>query len=259
MARWLERIQQEITAQEKAIGLLVTEFQTIYSQYLTLLGQALHQQLMQASYHVCTQGYPESFLALSFDGRHQLQQDLRKISKESQAELRSHLERWLKEWEVGEQFLAVKLPKMNYPFSKLQEEIEEEIAKTLQNISIQTNQLLQDRGIIPHKLPSKVLEAAAKSEASTEMNPGAANLLNLVVETKNDEDPEDSNLMRILAINLRLSEIEFSDSSLTVTRNQIRSLAAKGGKLQRDYRKIQRELAIAKAEAAWRSSWFEDN
>ncbi len=259
MARSVERLEQEKTALEKAIALLVTEFQTSYSQYLTLLGKSLRQQLMQASYHVCTQGYPESFLGLSFDKRQELQQDLRKLAKECKEKLESHLQEWLGEWEVGDQFIHEKLPIMNSPFSKLQEEIEDAIAKTLQNISLQTNQLLQERGIIPDKLPAKVLEAAAKAEGSTEITPGAANLLNLVVEAKNDEDSEDSSLMRILAINLRLSEIEFTDPSLTAARNQIRNLAAKGSKLQRDYRKIQRELAVAKAESAWRASWFEDN
>jgi hypothetical protein len=140
----------------------------------------------------------------------------------------------------------------------LQEEIEDGIAKTLQNLSMAANQLLQKSGIIPDKLPAKVLEAATKADSSSDLNPGAANLLNLVVEAKKDDDPEDSTITRIVAINMRLSEIEFADSNLMAARNQLRSLAAKGNKLQRDYGKMQRELAIAKAESAWRSCWFED-
>jgi hypothetical protein len=64
--------------------------------------------------------------------------------------------------------------------------------------------------------------------------------------------------MRIVAVNLRLSEIEFADPALSAVRNQIRNLSNKGSKLQREYNKKQRERAVARAEAAWRASWFDD-
>jgi hypothetical protein len=138
------------------------------------------------------------------------------------------------------------------------EQLEEAIAQTLQTTSLEANRLLQQSGIIPNKLPSAVLEAAAKVEASTETTPGAPNLLNLLMETESNGDSENSTLTRIVAINLRLLEIEFADPALSAARNQIRNLSAKGSKLQRHYHKKQRERAVARAEAAWRASWFED-
>jgi hypothetical protein len=136
--------------------------------------------------------------------------------------------------------------------------MEEAIAQTLQTISLETNRLLQHTGIIPDKLPAAVLEAAAKVEASGEGTPGSPNLLNLLMETDSDGDSEDSTLTRIVAINLRLSEIEFADPTLSAGRNQIRKLSVRVTTIQREYHKKLRERAVAQAEAAWRSSWFDD-
>jgi hypothetical protein len=140
-----------------------------------------------------------------------------------------------------------------------QEQVEEAIAKTLQTLSLDTNRLLQKTGIIPSQLPAAVLEAAAKADSSTDsITAGSPNLLNLLMETESDDDSEDSTLSRIIAINLRLSEIEFADPTLSAVRTQIRNLATKGNTLQREYQKRQRERSVARAEAAWRASWFED-
>ena len=309
MPRAVERIEQDLATLEEAIALLRAEFHSTYSQYLKLLGQAVRQQLILASYQVCTQGYPESFLGLSFNQRQKLQQALRQLGGQAQEQLLSHLERSnnITETKATEAIdttgqtiseLLVNPEPSNEsaqeefcdPFEELegsdspadaseaaqstnnikipltkpeqlaqwQEQLEEAIAQTLQTISLETNRLLQKSGIIPDKLPAAVLEAAAKVEASTEVTAGSPNLLNLLMESESEEDSEDSTLTRILAINLRLSEIEFTDPTLSAGRNQIRKLLGKVSTLQREYHKKQRERAIAQAEAAWRSSWFED-
>jgi hypothetical protein len=137
--------------------------------------------------------------------------------------------------------------------------LEEAIAQTLETLSLNSNRLLQETGIIPSKLPAAVLEAAAKADSSTEsVTVGSPNLLNLLMETESEDDSEDSTLTRIIAINLRLSEIEFADPALNAGRNQIRNLSAKRNTLHREYHKKQRERSVAQAEAAWRASWFED-
>lgn len=294
MARAIERIEQDLAALEDAIAQVVAELHTTYSKYLTLLGQAVRQQLIMASFRVCTQGYPEAFLALSFNQRQQLQQMLRQLGKQAQEELRSHLDQSYELLEADsldelEELAEVaedaELPtpasersedaeQSPTPFSpseftnillaepdaltQWQENIEEAIEQTLQTVSTEVNQILQQNRIVPDKLPAAVLEAASKVEASTSDSSGAANLLNLVMETDSDDDDEDTTLTRIIAINLRLSEIEFPDPTLTAGRNQIRNLSAKLSQLQRNYQKRQRERATAEAEAVWRSSWFED-
>lgn len=293
----VERIEQDLAALLEAIALLKVDFCSTYGQYLKLLGQAVRQQLILASYQICTQGYPESFLALSFNQRHNLQQAIRKLGGEVQTQLLSHLEpsKPLPEQEPNtvedvsienEQTLSLNQeqlsafermqtdeileiaeskkaisPSPSQPEQLLewQEQLEKAIAQTLKTLSLDTNRLLQKNGIIPDKLPSAVLEAAVQVEASTEAVVGSPNLLNLLMEAENDdEEKEDSTLMRIVAINLRLSEIEFADPTLSAGRNQIRKLSARVSSFQREYHKKQRELAVAQAESAWRSSWFDE-
>lgn len=313
MARAVERIEQDLAALEESIALLATQFRSTYSQYLNLLGQAVRQQLILAGYQVCTQGYPVSFLGLSFNQRQELQQSLRQLGGKAKEKLLSHLEGAnnsdttdtadatdepesepepeelpidneqfeepteeplvedseveASEREDSEALLDTpdsspestkKPPTPLEQLAKWQEQLEDAIAKTLQKISLQANRLLHKSGIIPNKLPSAVLEAAAKVDASSESALGSPNLLNLLMETESEDDSDNSTLTRIVAINLRLSEIEFADPSLLALRNQIRNLSTKRRKLQQEYYKRQRERSIAQAEAAWRSSWFED-
>jgi hypothetical protein len=309
MARAIERIEQDLEALDEAIALLRAEFHSTYSQYLKLLGQSVRQQLIMASYQVCTQGYPEAFLSLSFDRRQKLQKAIRQLGEQAQKQLLLHLEEPSKrlpqteatdieqaaseeplpelentasntvESAVNEEPLpelfeialdSDALPDTSEPapianssltkpeqLREWQERLEKAIAQTLQTISLQTNRLLQSNSIIPDKLPPAVLEAAVQVEGS-EVAPGSPNLLNLLMEAETEGEKEDSTITRIIAINLRLSEIEFADPTLSAGRNQIRKLSARVNTLQREYYKKQRERAIAQAEAAWRSSWFDD-
>src|SRR5687768_15418848 len=92
MARAIERIEQDLAALEEATALLRAELYKTYSQYLQLLGQAVRRQLILASYQVCTHGYPEAFLSLSFNQRQTLQQSIQQMGKKAQEQLLSHLE-----------------------------------------------------------------------------------------------------------------------------------------------------------------------
>lgn len=300
MARAIERIEQDLAALEEATALLRAELNKTYFHYLQLLGQAVRRQLILASYQVCTHGYPEAFLGLSFNQRQKLQQSIQQMGKKAQEQLLSHLEASKKvtHAEVTDSDEAPPQPELNSseppqddtpePLSivepipgnieapetiditspeltkpeqlaQWQEQLEEAIAQTLETLSLKSNRLLQETGIIPSKLPAAVLEAAAKADSSTEsVTVGSPNLLNLLMETESEDDSEDSTLTRIIAINLRLSEIEFADPALNAGRNQIRNLSAKRNTLHREYHKKQRERSVAQAEAAWRASWFED-
>lgn len=299
MVRAVERIEQDLATIEEAIAVLATEFHSTYLQYLTLLGQAVRQQLIQASYKVCTQGYPQSFLALSFNERQKLQQAVRKLGSQAQEQLLSHLEqpKILSETAAKDQpeeivdqssvndeqaygepspnifEMVLGLGASSEDFKsktskkvlskpeqlvKWIEKLERAIGQTLQTISRQTNRLLQKNRIIPEKLLSSVLEATSQGDPSLGSTTHSANLLNLLMDTESEDDLDNSKITRILAISLRLLEIEFADPALSAARNQIRKLSARLSTLQREAQKNQQELAVAKAEAAWRSSWFED-
>ncbi|MGB3649882.1 MAG: hypothetical protein WBA41_01540 [Rivularia sp. (in: cyanobacteria)] len=89
MARPIERIEKDIVELEKAIGTIAQQLQTAYGTYLSVLGQAVRQQLILASYHLCTQGYPENFLRLSLSKRQKLQQAMRKLAKSADQDMQA--------------------------------------------------------------------------------------------------------------------------------------------------------------------------
>ncbi|MEH2135532.1 hypothetical protein [Nostoc sp.] len=277
MARAIERIEQDIEALKEAIRAIAIELQTAYASYLNTLGLAVRKQLILASYHLCTQGYPENFLHLSLNQRQQLQQAIRKSGQVAAEQLLVCIksdEAKLDNEEVEEEDKEVVSSELldtsnSQPLTadtsnpievaKWQHNLEETTQEILKKLSHDANLLLQKAGILPKKLPEPILAAAAAaaSEASAEVMPGPPNLLNLVIEIENEQQSEDSGLTQIMAINLRLGEIEFADVALSSERRQIRSILVKLNKLGREYQKKHRERAIAEAEAAWRASWFE--
>ncbi|MEM1393089.1 MAG: hypothetical protein AAF757_06410 [Cyanobacteria bacterium P01_D01_bin.116] len=389
MARPIERIEQDIVELEKAIGVIAVQLQKAYGSYLEVLGQALRQQLILASYHLCTQGYPESFLRLSLNQRQKLQKAMRKLAKsaaqdmqvllneeeeleesENQLEEIAQENEDLEEDEIEEideieevdeieeieeieelenefdevedeeleeetededfqeivqeleiegedlekiveklqmedeqqknnsfsqdsassslpldakiAFLSAKKgqqpiflsepssgkdwknwfnPNTSNPMelAAWQKNLERAIGYIIKSLSSDGNRLLQKAGLLPRKLPPQILEAAAaSSEASPDVMPGPPNLLNLVVGMGSEEEEEPESLTQIMALNLRLVEIEFADMKLSSERKQIRNILNQLNKLGREYQKKQRERSIASAEAAWRASWYED-
>ncbi|MHC5933835.1 hypothetical protein [Nostoc sp.] len=284
MARAIERIERDIAALKEAIRAIAVELQTAYASYLNTLGLAVRKQLILASYHLCTQGYPENFLHLSLNQRQQLQQAIRKLGQLASEELLTYIkseETGGDEGDEGDEgdggdggdegetpvILGTSIPEpliadTSNPIelAKWQQNLEEVTQEILKKLSHDANLLLQKAGILPKKLPEPILAAAAAaaSEASGEVMPGPPNLLNLVIEIENEQQSEDSGLTQIMAINLRLGEIEFADVTLSSERRQIRSILVQLNKLGREYQKKHRERAIAEAEAAWRASWFED-
>ncbi len=256
----IEQIERDIAALEVVVKEIAAEFHRAYTSYLTALGRAVRQQLILASYHLCTQGYPEAFLSLSFNQRQQLQQAIRSLGKDA-------VEQLITELKVGEhrsQEPGMLDSTQIYPAKPMdlvqwQQNLEQAIADTLKKVSRETNSLLQQTGILPSKLPPPVLEVALDaSEAAGETMASPPNLLKLVIETEHKEESQESTVTNIIAINMRLSEIEFADADSRAGRNQIKHLETKARSLFREYLKKQQERSIASAEVAWRASWFED-
>ncbi|MCG5060070.1 MAG: hypothetical protein KA714_19350 [Limnoraphis sp. WC205] len=282
----LKAIEEDLASLEEAIAKLAHEFDHAYENYLTALGKAVRQQLILASYHLCTQGYPESFLKLSFSQRQKFQQNLQTLATNAQKTLLSLVQlssasQALKEQpedddsleedftpedesvEVSTDFLIQQaLPQPLSSPERLalwQEKLEKSINAFLKTLSRDANRCLQKSEIFPQKLPEALLEAASLAETSAQTVASPPNLLNLMIETEDIEDEEISNVTRVMAVHLRLSEVEFADTAVMSKRHQIRNLCAQLNKLGRSYQKKQRERAVLEAEAAWRASWFEQN
>ncbi len=62
-------------------------------------------------------------------------------------------------------------------------------------------------------------------------------------------------LPELAAISLRLSEVEFTDPTVSAWRSRLRQKLGELKKLGARYKKAQRSLETAQAEDAWRSSW----
>ena len=92
MVRPVETIRKDLDALEGATTVLAEEFSKIYSTYLTTLGSALRQQVIMATYHLCTQVYPKEFLALSVGDRGRLQQEIQALGRKAQDWLQQTME-----------------------------------------------------------------------------------------------------------------------------------------------------------------------
>jgi hypothetical protein len=282
MARAIERIEKELTELKVAIRAIAQELNLAYARYINTLKPALQKQLILASYYLCTQGYPDEFLNLSLNQRQKLQQGIRKLSQQATQELISYIhppevtqketvveleQEENTEIENGDKEENEQQPKVldtSNPIELVewQQNLEAAIQETLKKLSQVVNILIQKNGVLPKKLPEPILmaatAAAASSESASNMIPSPPNLLNLVIEISNQEDSEDSSLTQIMAIHLRLGEIEFAEATLLSERKGIRNILMQLNSLGREYQKRQRELKTAEAEAAWRASWFED-
>lgn len=362
MVRSVEQIAQEMAVLDQTVATLSQAFYAAYEKYLTALGSAIRQQLVVAGYHVCTRGYPEEFLQLSLTQRQDLQQSLRRLGKQAEAdlmdclkpikpelftaaeassesdalaELKMSLAKVGKEsvelsdaafFELGgslddgsetilmssDLVLEMHLPDRSdsqtsedplssesedlqadnsvdaavdpaeaapvdlgpesardeivptdepsrplqpRDIARWQSRLEAKITETLQNLSHTTNRVLQQANILPHRLPEPVLEVATKADLSSETTASPPNLLNLLIESDSDQDKP--SMTQVMAIRLRLSELEFGDATTAAHRSQLRQLMAQLSKWGREYQRKQKEHAIAQAETAWRSSWFE--
>ena len=326
MAKSIQQIQQDLDALKVIVGETGQELQDLYISYLNLLSQSAKQQLISASYYICTQVYPESFLKLSFSSKQKTQQKLRELSSTIQPHLLdlgtqkqlnlAHNElnlvaEMLKNLPLSPKTETTKEDKINLELVKteLQEleiseietspdgdeaenidrdldseeiaqqqeadfnnpehlilwhkQIERNIKKILDRSSKQANKHLQKSGIIPSRLPAKVIDVAMKAEESAGRGGGnkiqnRPNILNLIVETDKDKKSSPSSIAQISLLRLRLTELEFNDPLLNAKRTQIRTLVNKINQLKRQYRGQKREYAQAEAEAAWRSCWYED-
>jgi hypothetical protein len=74
------QIEQDLASLQKKTEQMAEALEPIYQGYLKALSESGKRQLVLAAYHLCTQAYPDRFLALSWDQRNQLQKGLQAIA-----------------------------------------------------------------------------------------------------------------------------------------------------------------------------------
>ncbi len=169
--------------------------------------------------------------------------------------------------------------------------LERQIRSILHTLSTLSNHLLKQAQILPD-LPEAVLSAAVESD-SEDIAPATPNLLSVIVEIgrdrsedddddQDDEDDDDDqdeddlleaededpleeamnaperSMTHLVAINLRLVDIEFTDPQTALRRSKIQETLIRLKRLSTRYQKLQQEKARAEAESAWRATWFDD-
>ena len=142
-------------------------------------------------------------------------------------------------------------------------QIERNIKQILDSGSRKVNKYLQESGILPDRIPSKVIDIAMQADSAKGMSnakqPRIPHVLHLALESDGSKKTKSSkDLIEISLLRLRLAELEFHSPLLNAKRGQIRNLMSKIKKLKNSYRSIKQETAVLEAQAAWRSSWYED-
>jgi hypothetical protein len=238
------QIDRDLAELKTAAISLCRDTQNQYEQYLKILGRAVRQQLILASYHVCTQVYPQQFLNLSTLRQQQLQHDLQALGKQTEAAILASLALI----EHSESFTLDCLTELTQSHEKL----EVAIAESLHQASRDVNHLLQSTEILPATPLEIVLDIAAKAEAAGRSVTRNPNLLTAMVD---GSAPEDGKEAAVIAVYLQLGEIEFNDPAVTLQRNQIRKLHLQMAKLKQEVAKKQQERLVAEAGSAWRALW----
>lgn len=291
MAKSIKQLTKELNKINDITQDFTEEMEIIYQDYFTNLVEIINRQLLQATYQICTQKYPHAFLKLRYQERLNLQNNIKQL-KGSFAQILTGI---LEDYELKDskqlvclknkifQCLPIKgdispsLPSnpdvtkdANIITSddelsffnpdiliKFIDNIDNAIAQSLIKISLKTNKLLQQSEILPKEIPNKILEMALEAEENTSLISGAPNLLSLLVEKENS--PEENKITPIVAICLRIREIEFNDPLLSSLRQKITKILRDLHRLNEEYQFHSQQYAIAQAEVAWRGSWFEDN
>jgi hypothetical protein len=289
MARAMQQIKQDLATLEETVANFAVELRKLYRKYLEVLSEATRKQLVLASYQICTQVYPESFLELSVGDREKLQEFFKRLGKDFESQL---LEFWENQVDFDvldqkEEVLLSDEDELEAP-QEIENEgddndendqnnqneniedlvqwcknIEEGIRQSLEDLSQEANFYLQKNQILPPQIPVKVLEMAMQTDGGNIPVNDSPNLLNLIVETERSHEEtapsaqETANITKVVAINLRLPEIEFSNPMLSIERDRLRRELERLSKMRKHYRHLQKELASAEAEAAWRATWFE--
>ncbi|MDJ0598293.1 MAG: hypothetical protein QNJ37_05580 [Crocosphaera sp.] len=291
MARSLQKIRQEIEQLEQQSTEIFTELNKLYKHYLEALNLSIKKQLILAVYEICTKIYPEEFLQLSYSQREKLQGKIRELCQPLESQLLAYItfpqptptatitEQILTQLSlISNKEFQLPNPEEDDSLSKIEnpedlvlwcKRVEQGIRMIIQDLSQEVNRELQKNNIIASQLPPQLLEMALQAEEGGIPSGNSPNILNLLIETskkedsneedeeEEDDDNQESQITKISAIHLRLSDMEFADAQLSIQRQQIRQKLDIVKKIRKAYQKIQRENAQAEAEAAWRSSWHE--
>ncbi len=280
MARTIQQIEKDLTVIEEQVSAIAQTVEKVYEEYIEALGITLEQQLIFSVYQICTQEYPQEFLELSLSEQQAFQKKVRALAREDREHLKLGGEVLQNiAWETSEAEETNLNPNpfpeetSNSPQSDSENRSPENViawlnlqAKAmtiiLENVSSKANRILQESGILPQEFPQEMLEAAVRSQGTGSISNHAPGVLNLMLELEHKNQDrkteEDREVIELAIVRLRVAELEFAVPNLNRKRREIRTLEQQLEQLNEQYYKFSRERAIAQAELAWKSSWYQD-
>lgn len=282
MAAAIKRLRENLAVIHQEVENIARQLKGFYKDYFLQLQEAVKRQIIQACYHICTQKYPQAFLNLNYQDRYNLQQKIKELgiifrknlcqrlagieeiksqpilmdlTKEILASLRGEED---KEDSLIEKRIDNATGSQLSPATLLRfmMAVENAIESSLVDVSQLANLLLQDAKILPQNIPNRILEMALKAGENSSFTTGVPNVLSVLIEK--DEKSQETNVAPVVAVSLRLNEIEFYDNNLNSLRQQGIEIFKRLSALDTEYQQVSQKLAIAEAESAWRASWCDD-
>lgn len=278
MAKPIEQLEQDLTKLKRISGEVGRELTAAYKAYFEIFAPTLKQQSIQGCYYLCTNGYTDAFLKLSYNQRSQLLKTLQRVIGNVAADLVTCIDPSQRRNDDDDDEPTGDLTMLSAApidwfatpetLSTWQKNLESEIIRSLKEISYKVNLLLQQGQVMPPSIPKPILEANPQADERGGNTASIPNLLSVLIkediardEKINLEEDDEDNIPKIIEIHslyLRLSEVEFSNASVLTLRKSINQLVNKTKILRREYFQKQQELKVAEAESAWRNSWFEE-
>ena len=279
MSKPVEQLNQDLNKLRNISGEIGRELTAAYKAYFEIFAPTLKQQSIQGCYYLCTSGYTETFLKLSYNQRSQLLKTLQRVIGNVAADLVTCIDPSGRRKDdddddepTGDLTMLSTTPidwfATPESLSTWQKNLESEITRSLKEISYKVNLLLQQGQVMPPSIPKPILEANPQADERGGNTASIPNLLSVLIKEDiardpkiNPEEEDEDNVPKIIEIHslyLRLSEVEFSNANVLTLRKSINQLVNKTKILRREYFQKQQELKVAEAESAWRNSWFEE-
>jgi len=138
------------------------------------------------------------------------------------------------------------------------ERIERGISQRLRQSSQRMTRSLEKSNILNNELPDGLLEAAVRPDGDHEDDSDRSmpHVLSLRLNAagKENRSRKDKSI-RIVAIYLRLSEIEFATPGVMAWRNQLRNQVKQLRRLSNQYQECKHAQSVVEAQALWREGW----
>ncbi len=149
---------------------------------------------------------------------------------------------------------------MRDPFALIRwvERMERGISQRLRQSSQRMTRTLEKSNVLNNELPDGLLEAAVRPDGDHEddSDSNMPHVLSLRLNAAGkDNRPRRDKSIRIVAIYLRLSEIEFATPGVMAWRNQLRNQVKQLRRLSKDYQDCKHAQCVVKAQELWRNGW----